>query len=478
MKECVIDIKDEVNVRINGLDPMIRRKLVKELEYFLPYARHTPAFKLGRWNGMMNFCDIGGRTYINLLDKLLPIITDAGYSISLDDKRIQHVYEFEEVNKDSYSHLKWPEGHTKAGESIELRDYQVELVNSYFSNPQSLSICPTAGGKTIVTAILSHRVEPYGRTIVIVPTKDLVTQTEEDYINFNLDVGVYYGDKKEIGKMHTICTWQSLEVMNKMKDGTIERFLDGVVCVIVDEVHKAKADVLRKLLSGPFASCALRWGLTGTLPEEEHERVSVTACIGPTTGEIRAVDLQEAGHLSNCHVSVYQLKDPGGFDSYQSELKWLTTNKERVEFIASLLGDMVADGNTLILVDRVQTGEMLAAITGGTFISGRVKATERKTEYKSIQTEDNKLVIATYGVASTGINIPRIFNLALFEPGKSFVRVIQSIGRGLRVAEDKDFVNVFDITSTCKYSKRHLTKRKKFYREVGYKFNITKMDYI
>jgi superfamily II DNA or RNA helicase len=94
-----------------------------------------------------------------------------------------------------------------------------------------------------------------------------------------------------------------------------------------------------------------------------------------------------------------------------------------------------------------------------------------------VRESEGKVIIATYGVASVGINLPRIFNLVLLEPGKSFVRVIQSIGRGIRKAKDKDFVQVWDICSTAKFSKRHLTERKKFYREAQYPFNITKVDY-
>ena len=88
------------------------------------------------------------------------------------------------------------------------------------------------------------------------------------------------------------------------------------------------------------------------------------------------------------------------------------------------------------------------------------------------------MVIATYGVAAVGINIPRIFNLVLIEPGKSFVRVIQSMGRGVRKAKDKDFVQIWDLTSTCKFAKRHLTQRKKFYKEAQYPFTIEKVDWL
>jgi superfamily II DNA or RNA helicase len=111
------------------------------------------------------------------------------------------------------------------------------------------------------------------------------------------------------------------------------------------------------------------------------------------------------------------------------------------------------------------------------FVSGATKAAERKEHYDEVAEATDKVIIATYGVAAVGINIPRIFNLVLLEPGKSFVRVIQSIGRGIRKAEDKDHVQIWDITSTCKFAKRHLTKRKQFYKEANYPFTIEKAEW-
>lgn len=485
MTDCKLIIQDEVNIKFDGLDVVTRRKLSDSLKFVLPYARHMPAFKLGRWDGTVSFCDIGGRSYLNLLDKLLPIVQSQGYTVDIDDRRQQwQSFEFETVTESSYAHLKWPKGHQLADQPIMLRDHQVDVINSYLENPTGVNIAPTGAGKTIITAILSHKVEPYGRSIVIVPTKDLVTQTEEDYINFGLDVGVFYGDRKEYGKTHTICTWQSLESLAKRSKETdleidIEAFFEGVVCVIVDEVHKAKADVLRKLLSSYLSNAPIRWGLTGTMPEEDSEKIAVLACIGPQLGAIRTKELQDKGVLAQLHINVWQLQDLGeAFDNYQTELKWLTSNPIRLKFLAKEIEKMSNSGNTLVLVDRVQTGEMLQSlIPDSIFVSGKMKSSDRKAEYKEVQEVDGKVIIATYGVASTGINIVRIFNLVLFEAGKSFVRVIQSIGRGIRVAPDKDFVNVFDVCSNCKFSKRHLAKRKKFYAEAEYPYSVNKLQY-
>jgi superfamily II DNA or RNA helicase len=112
------------------------------------------------------------------------------------------------------------------------------------------------------------------------------------------------------------------------------------------------------------------------------------------------------------------------------------------------------------------------------FVSGATKARDRQDEYDSIADATDKIIVATYGVAAVGINIPRIFNLVLIEPGKSFVRVIQSIGRGIRKAEDKDHVQIWDVTSTCKFAKRHLTKRKVYYREANYPFTQERLEWM
>jgi superfamily II DNA or RNA helicase len=223
----------------------------------------------------------------------------------------------------------------------------------------------------------------------------------------------------------------------------------------------------------------IRWGLTGTIPKEEYEVESICSVLGPVVNKVSAHELQEAGVLSNCHVNVLQLYDYKEFKAYADELTYLVSSKDRVAYLATILTAISTTGNTLILVGRIDTGKQLAAlIPDSVFISGAVKTKDRKDEYDEVKTQDNKVIIATYGVAAVGINIPRIFNLVLLEPGKSFVRVIQSIGRGIRKADDKDFVQIWDITSTCKFAKRHLTERKKFYREAKYPFTLDKIEWI
>ena len=481
---ATLKIKDEVNLKIDGLELDARRALMQKFEFEVPGARYMPSVKLGRWNGKVSYCSLAGSTYINLLEEIIPILEEKNYTIELEDMReYQTQFQFEEVRKDSYKDVLWPKGHVCEGQSIELRDYQVEVINEFLKNPQSIQEVATGAGKTIMTAALSKSVESCGRSIVIVPNKSLVSQTEEDYINMGLDVGVYFGDRKEYFKQHTICTWQSLNILLKnTKRGeaqcTIDEFIEDVVCVIVDEVHMAKADALKALLTGVMSHVPIRWGLTGTVPKAKYESIALQISLGPVINKLSAKELQDKGVLAKCHVNIVQLQDGQEFSNYQSELKHLLSDEKRLDKMASLIDSIQQSGNTLILVDRINAGHALVErLDDAVFVSGGMKVVDRKEEYDDVAISDNKIIVATYGVASTGINIPRIFNLVLIEPGKSFVRVIQSIGRGIRKAEDKDFVQIWDITSSCRFAKRHLTQRKHFYREANYPFVVEKLNY-
>ena len=633
MSKCTVHILDEVNCKLIGLEIATRRKLENKLKFFQPSAKHTPAYKLGRWDGCSRFCTIGGTTYLTLLDQLLPIIMEDGYDIEIKDDRIPHQFNFPVVTEDYHAGKVWPESHDRAGQPIMLRDYQVEVINDFMNNLQGLGALSTGMGKclagdvkldldvdgivvhgmtfsklaefieyhyettlvhdveldiseleirigspsgyvkishfikkenleilevclendykfkcatthivrkngvdvhanelkagdcidhmngpekvktitksenedcydicvpyphvyydsngvvhhnTLLTATMSKIVEEYGRSLVIVPNKDLVKQTFSDYENLGLDVGVYFGDKKEVGKTHTICTWQSLNSLDKrFKDGesdmSLQEFCDGMIAVIVDEVHGASATALQGMLSGPLANVPIRWGLTGTIPKEDFKRVGIQSVLGNVITKVSASDLQDSGVLSSCHINVIQLQDDVTYRTYQEELSFLTTNQRRIDHIAKFVNTIAESGNTLVLVDRLKAGEMLIEqIPDSVFVSGKMKTNDRKDQYDEVTALSNKVIVATFAVAATGINIVNLHNIIMLEPGKSYVRTIQSIGRGLRKGSDKDHVEIYDLTSNCKFSKKHLSERKAFYKEANYPFTVTKVKY-
>lgn len=487
MYSCKLIIRDEVNIKIDGLPVEIRRKLANAFKYEVGYAKYHPAYKLGRWDGTIALFGLGGNGYLSQLPRILEILENNDVDVAeIEDLRNPVKINFPKIAEDFWGEKVWPQGHRFAGQPIRLREDQVEVVNRFLENPQCLQEIATGFGKTITTATLAKLCEPYGRTITIVPNKSLVEQTEEDFVNVGLDVGVYYGDRKDLNKTHTICTWQSLNILDKKtKNGEIAadclnlaEFLEGVACVMVDEVHQAKAEVLRNLLTQNLQNACIRWGLTGTVPKDPAEYEAIFASLGPVVGQVSAHELQAKGVLASCHVNVLQLVDLPEFKSYADENKYLVTDEDRMRYLSELIKKISDTGNTLVLVNRIESGKFLInELPDSVFISGEVKTKDRKEEYDEVRTANNKIIVATYGVAAVGINIPRIFNLVLLEPGKSFVRVIQSIGRGIRKAEDKDFVQIWDITSTCKYAKRHLTERKKFYKDAKYPFTLEKIKW-
>ena len=165
MRTATIIIRDEVNIKIEGLELDARRSLVNAFKYDVPYARYLPAVRLGRWDGKVSYFQLGGSTYVNLLPEIIPILEKFNYDIDFDDQRdYSTTFEFAQVTEDSYSHIAWPKGHPAAGQPMKLRDYQVEIINNFLTNPQCLQEVATGAGKTIMTAALSDAVTPYGRS--------------------------------------------------------------------------------------------------------------------------------------------------------------------------------------------------------------------------------------------------------------------------------------------------------------------------
>ena len=157
MKQCKIIVKDEVNVKIEGLELGERKALMKLFEFEVPGARYLPSVRLGRWNGKTSYFSLGGSSYINLLPEILPVLENSGYEIELEDIRTyQTSFSFLEVTEQTFKNKVWPAKHPKAGEPVVLRDYQIEIINNYLKNPQSLQEIATGAGKTLITAALSY----------------------------------------------------------------------------------------------------------------------------------------------------------------------------------------------------------------------------------------------------------------------------------------------------------------------------------
>lgn len=469
-KKCKIVFTDEVKAKVIGLDPKTTNKCVDKLKFLVPYRFHIASYRLGRWDGSIRFFDKNGNTYINLLEDIIPVIIDGGYDFDIEDNRRHADITVPHIDANIFADHLWPEGHFKEGEPIQLREDQVEAANIFADNRYALQVLATGFGKTLLTAAVCKVVEHLGRTITIVPSQSLVEQTADDFKLVTMDVGRYYADAKEPDHKHIVTTWQSLnEIIESGDAEMLHRLTDGTIQVIVDECHQAKSESLNNILGKYLNHVPLRRGFTGTVPKEIFDAKSIFANVGTVKNTVTAKQLQDKGILSKCFVNKVITKESKKFTTYDDESAWLNKNKDRLQFISEFTELVNNTGNTLVLVNNVETGEYLNdMIPNSTFVYGKVKVKERKSAYQSIQKSNNKVIIATYQVAAVGINIPRIFNLVMLEAGKSFVRVIQTIGRGIRVAKDKDFVNIWDISCSTKFSKKHLKERVEYYDEAEY----------
>lgn len=499
MTKVKLRILDEVSCIFVGLHGDHTTKLYELFGVHVPGYFFQPLYKLGRWDGKARFFQMNGKTHIYLLGKILPKLKTWGYTIEIEDLREGTVVFPDPIDNTLFSHIK----HIDTGASTILRDHQVDAVNALIQDGNGIVIAATGAGKTILCASLCHVYGQHGiRTLTIVPSQDLIKQTKADYNTYlgAANVGEYSGTKKDVSPQHVVSTWQALKNNPKI----IQQFQ----MVIVDECHGLKGAQLTKILTDHAARMPYRFGVTGTLPKEPADQMSVHVAVGEVKYTVNASDLIDKGILSRLHIDVFQLEEDleaeykqfcaeevsfgekpptyiqfkdGYFPDFTAEKNYLQKNGDRIEWIAAMIEQKRDEkkGNVLCLVDNIAFGRKLAKlIPNAIFVNGQdVKQKDRKGIYDMFKDADDLVVIATVHVAGTGLSINRIFHLFLIDSGKSFIRVIQAIGRGLRMANDKDFVSVYDICSDLKYSKRHTTERLNYYKEALYPFKKHKVKY-
>lgn len=495
---ATIKILDELNAVVIGLDRTDYKELYNKYGLFSEGYFFKPAYKSGRWDGKIRFFSNNGKTSVNLLPEIIPDLKNMGYKIRLLDHRSLADVTVPEIDKNYFNEFMDQEG-----DPIVLGEHQVLGINAITANNGGILLAGTGAGKSYCCAAL---VDLYNknrnfRCLVIVPNKDLINQTAADIAAFDIDVGRFFGDVKEPNQKNVVSTWQSLQ--------NTPTLMAGFQVIIVDECHGAKADVLKNMILEHGSNSLVRIGLTGTLPKEPSSAMSVRYVLGDVRYEVPAHVLIDKGWLAKLklrgYVLIENLKAQWNFFQqehpeeskkttyakfkrafyveYSDEKSALQKNTKRTQFLASLVDTAVkSDGNTFVLVNGIPFGKKLAAeiqksIPNTYFVYGQDEVEVRKQIYALFAEHDNVVVVTTFQLASTGLNIKRIFNLFLIDPGKSFIQIIQSIGRGLRKAKDKDSVNVYDISSDLKYASSHRTKRKSYYKEQKYAYEEKEIDY-
>jgi len=366
--------------------------------------------------------------------------------------------------KDFFSGIENPE--LEYDLDIWPRDYQIDCIETALKYKRCIMRVATAGGKSlIISYIIKYLMDTnkIQRAIIIVPTQSLVEQFFKDMNEYGMDInkiGRVYSKIKEYDKSIVISTWQSLS-------RNLE-WIKDFQCVICDEVHGVRGVELRKILSHAI-NADFRMGFTGTLPISKLDIFNIKGFIGPVIREYGSSELSEKGYISHCKVNIiniqYSKEYSGEYDVVKDEV---FNNINRLSLIKNIVKSI--DGNILLLVGKVEKEgkvlqEYLSNIEGKevVFIWGDTPVAEREKWRMECEKRKNIILIATYGIMSVGVNIPSLKYILFASPFKSKIRILQSIGRSLRLHIDKEEAIIYDLADDVLYLKDHSIKRLRYY---------------
>jgi len=365
---------------------------------------------------------------------------------------------------------------------LNLRDYQEEIVKQCLFNGRGTIILATAGGKTLTSASLISKIHQlymssYNKQsfkcLFIVPDRGLASQTYQDFTDYGVPFSVSKWTGDDDLNLSTNVIVSNLGILQS-KNSNLD-WLEDIDLLIVDEVHKIRKgnkvnDILKKIKT-PY-----RFGFTGTMPEENLDQWNIIGKIGPVIYEKNSFDLRQENYVSNASIQIINLihknfppKKENG-NAYREELEYLTTSKFRNELIAKLAQGLKQ--NTLIMVDFIQHGELLFDIICKMmpkkqcfFIRGEVEVEERDRVRQLMETNSDVVVVAISKIFSTGINIKNLHYIIFACGGKAKIKIVQSIGRGLRLHTAKTQLIIFDIADNLRYSAAHALKRQSLYEK-------------
>ena len=479
----LISKKNEVYIILSELTDSERQEISEFFTFEVPGAKFMPQFKSRMWDGKIRlFSPATGEIYLGLLPYVkkfcnsnsIPYIIEEGVENARDITR-----------KDVGNYIKSLKPKSQ-GKSLKIRDYQVEAVQLAISRNRALLVSPTASGKSlIIYSLVRYYQMKELKTLILVPTTSLVEQMYTDFEDYGWSSGtycqkVYQGYTTKVEKDVVISTWQSLYKMPR-------KYFDQFGCVIGDEAHMFKAKSLTGIMT-KMHHCKYRFGLTGTLDGTQTHQLVLEGLFGAVEKVVTTKELIDKNTLANLKIKCIILKHPNIREkmSYAEEMEYLVTNEKRNDFLLNLLRHL--RGNTLCLFQFVEKhGKLLYDKSKGNkndniyFVYGGVDTSEREAIRGLVEKHTNSTTIASYGTFSTGINIRNINNIVLASPSKSKIRVLQSIGRGLRTSSSKDSVLIYDIADDISYNERrnftlnHFTERLNIYNEEQFDYDISKV---
>ncbi len=462
---------DDVHLKVD-CDASTAQELSDFFTFDVPGAKFMPAVRNKVWDGKIRLFNSMTRTvYAGLVDYIEEFCKARNYDVEIDPKLQAEVpvgFDVDDLSK-------------SIGLELEPRDYQKQAVLHCATKRRCLLLSPTASGKSLIIYMLCRNYPM--KKLLIVPTTGLVHQMASDFEQYGYKDYVHKitaGADKTTDAEITVTTWQSIYKMPR-------KWFQQFKVVIGDEAHLFKAKSLVSIMS-KMQACPYRFGFTGTLDGSQTHRLVLEGLFGPvhrvtTTNELMKQELLASLKINICILGHTESNRQNmAREKYKDEINFIVDCKPRNEFLIQMCDHL--KGNTLMLFTFVDShGKVLYNMAKELdkkvfFVHGGVKGEVRDQIRSIVEKEDNALIVASYGTFSTGVNIKRIDNIVFAAPSKSKIRVLQSIGRGLRLAEDKNSIRLYDVVDDLRYKKwnnfvlRHYTERLKIYNDEQFDYKI------
>ena len=481
--EVRIEKFNEVYLRIK-CEASIAKELSEFFKFEVPNARFMPSVRNRMWSGYIYlFTPATGKIYVGLFSYVKKFCEKQGYNVEVVENKF---YGWPSVDHNvPTSQIKRFVNRISKG--IKVRAYQIDAIQYIINSDRGLILSPTGSGKSfIIYALSRYYVDKFDdkKILIIVPTTSLVEQMYTDFADYGWFPEkhchrLYAGLNKQTEKEVVISTWQSIYKMPKS-------YFSQFGAVFVDECHLAKAKSLTGIMT-KLHDCKYRIGTTGTLDGTEIHRLVLEGLFGIHEQITTTSKLIEEKHLANLHINCLVLKHPKENRirmDYQQEMEYISTYRQRNLYISKLAVSL--EGNTLVLAQYIkkQLVPLCSLIVERCedraihLIYGATPTEDREEVRELVEKENDAIIVASYGTFSLGVNIKRLHNIIFASPYKSQIKVLQSIGRGLRTADDKTELKVFDISDDLSYNGKenytlkHFGERINIYNEQGFDYDI------
>ena len=482
-----LKLKNHAMLQLAECEPSLAQELYDYFSFDVPGAKYMPAFKSRRWDGKIHLLNrMNGEINAGLLSEIEKFVYRKGVPLKYEETPYGWP-----GTKNKLNHMdlmRWVE---KINLPFMPRDYQYDAFIHALENKRSVLVSPTGSGKSFIIYLLirwyldRHKDK---KVLLIVPTTSLVEQMYSDFNSYNFDVEdnchlIYSGKDKDTEKPVMISTWQSIHKLGP-------RWFEQFGMVIGDECHGFKAKSLSSIMN-KSVNAEYRFGTTGTLDGTQTNKMVLEGLFGPVHKVTTTVKLQEQKTLAKLDIDILllqyekEIREQLHNITYQEEIDFLVSNEKRNRFIRNLA--LSLDGNTLVLFNLVEKhGKVLRDLIEDKlddgrrlfYVSGETKTTDREAVRKIVEKQSNAVVLASLGTFSTGINIRNIHNIIFASPSKSQIRVLQSIGRGLRVSDDGRTTKLFDIADDLRskgkpnFTLRHSAERIKIYNSEQFPYKM------